>query len=154
MQQLVVHASRSEVETWSDLLVDMDKLGLEELTDRVVEAVRATRSHYLRRRAASVLGAVRLRKAEQLLGELLRDPDWGTRANAVSSLRGSTSADSLEHILEALSDPSPEVRGEAVRVIGLRRAGHLPELTRLLSDDDQRVRTAAAGAVRRVLERA
>lgn len=114
-----------------------------------VERALDDRNVRVREAAAAALGRGAVRGAGPRLATLLRDDRWPlvrvASARAISQLPADPALD--DAIRDALSDPSPDVRRESIRSVGVRRVkSAAPDLSETLEDTGEidTVRAAAA----------
>ena len=104
----------------------------------------------IRDAAVAALGNTGSAKAVPALTEAIQNKDVKVRADAVQALV-KLGADSLSVLVEASKDKDWQVRRVATDGMGmLASSDAVPALNRLLLDDDERVRSAAALAIAKV----
>lgn len=97
---------------------------------------------------ATVLGRVGRAEDEELIVQLLKDPDPQVRRSAVGALARLEPGAASEPLRLALGDESPLVRLAAATALGEAMSARvIDDLHRLIHDDDARVRSAAVRGI-------
>jgi HEAT repeat protein len=105
-------------------------------------------SESVRRCAASVFAAIGRTEDVGRMTQLLKDPSWKVRRLAVEGLMRLNTDSSAEPLRLALVDESPLVRVASASAFGCSQGeGVVEDLSRLVADEDPRVRAAALRAI-------
>ena len=150
IEQLVAAAERHDRRVYFDTLLQL-KAGIPTLLHMLGDA-----RWYVARNAAELLGELRVREAEGPLCELLRHPEERVRRSASIALVRVGGARGMQAVIDALVDPSPDVRIQAGAALASRpgpqvsaallraldgerdervQAGHLLSLGRVATQD-------------------
>jgi HEAT repeat protein len=111
------------------------------------------RNPAIRRVSADILGHLSIPEAEAALIRAVDDSDALVRASSIRALRQANATSTLGKIREALQDPEPDVRFEAVTALAAltHASGDLvDQVSSLLNDRDSRVSTRTAGILLRI----
>jgi HEAT repeat protein len=105
----------------------------------------------VRAAAAEVLGDMQAKDQAGEMLKLLADSDGDVRSAAVSALDKMRATDQVAAV-KLLKDPAPHVRAAALRALGAMQAkDQAGEVSKLLTDSDGDVRTAAAWVLSQML---
>lgn len=103
------------------------------------------------RYALDLLSGVRDQSLVEPLLKLLEHEDSELRSRALNALGNQRGEYDLARVQNALGDPSPEVRREALYLLALRSGDPLEEIKRALSSEVETEQLAALGCVARYL---
>ena len=137
MARLLVDRA-GDVSIRKEILAVVEGIGLT-AGPALVEAVTAYRRRWNRvLPLIRLVGAVRYRQAEPVIADFLKHPKPSVRADTIISLYNMLGRDAQSYLLDALTDPHPDVRQKAIALLavsGCKEAPFIALLGELLTGD-------------------